>query len=180
MAGVNGFLTNGKAEIQCCLRHKLWWTVTWLSDGWLVWELGARSSTIESLGSWRVVKCCRNMEQSPSCLPVAMFTVRIIPRVSILRGIIIIVLLVVLAAAVNALHSQTKEVEIVRLVITPITMGAQIMPHAHFAGTGGVLVVILGRRQCRVFTLNTNWGQYYNEDFISILGKVEVRCGCWK
>ena len=89
-------------------------------------------------------------------------------------------LLVALAAAVSALHSQTKEVEIVRLVITPITMGAQIMPHAHFAGTGGVLVVILGHRQCRVFTLNTNWGQYYNEDFISMLGKVEVRCGCWK
>ena len=42
----------------------------------------------------------------------------------------------VLAAAVNALHPQTKEVEIVRLVITPITMGAQIMLRAHFAGTG--------------------------------------------
>ena len=66
-----------------------------------------------------------------------MFTVRIISRVSILRGIIIIVLLVVLASAVNALHPQTKEVEIVRLVITPITIGAQIMLHAHFAGTGG-------------------------------------------
>ena len=124
-----------------------------------------------------MVKCC-----SPcSCLPVAMFTVRIISRVSILRGIIIIVLLAVLASAVIALHPQTKEVEIVRLVITPITIGAQIMLHAHFAGTGGVLVVILGWRQCRVFTLNTNWGQYYNEDFISILGKVEAsRWGCWK
>ena len=75
---------------------------------------------------------------------------------------------------------SNKGSRIVRQVITPITKGAQIMLHAHFAGTGGVLVVILGWRQCRVFTLNTNWGQYYNEDFISILGKVEARCGCWK
>lgn len=54
-----------------------------------------------------------------------MFALRIISRVSILRGIIIIVLLAVLASAVIALHPQTKEVETVRLVITPITIETQ-------------------------------------------------------
>ena len=53
--------------------------------------------------------------------------------------------------------------------------------HAHaLRELGEVLVAILGWRPYRVFTLNTNWGQYYNEDFISILGKVEAKCGCWK
>ena len=66
-----------------CLRHKLWWTVTWLSDGWLVWELGSQElNDSETQGSWRGLR-----------LSVAMFAVRIILRVSILRGIIIIVLL---------------------------------------------------------------------------------------
>lgn len=54
-----------------------------------------------------------------------MFALRIISSVSILRGIIIIVLLAVLASAVIALHPQTKEVETVRLVITPITIEPQ-------------------------------------------------------
>ena len=58
-------------------------------------------------------------------LSVAMFALRIRSRVSILRGIIIIVLLAVLASAVIALHPQTKEVETVRLVITPITIEPQ-------------------------------------------------------
>lgn len=110
-----------------------------------------------------------------------MFTPRIMSRVSILRGIIIIVLLAALASAVNALHPQTKEVETVRVVITPITIEAQKPSSMHaLRELGKVLVAILGRRPCRVFTLNTNWGQYYNEDFISILGKVEAKCGCWK
>ena len=69
------------------------------------------------------------MLQKPSLpwlrLSVAMFALRIRSRVSILRGIIIIVLLAVLASAVIALHPQTKEVETVRLVITPITIETQ-------------------------------------------------------
>ena len=94
-------------------------------------------------------------------LSVAMFALRIISSVSILRGIIIIVLLAVLASAVIALHPQTKEVETVRAGDnTNNNRTPETQLHARFAGTlGEILVAILGRRPCRVFKLNTNWGQ---------------------
>ena len=145
------------------------------------WKPGAQRFRDSGAGGESgVVKCCRN-SVSWLRLSVAMFTPRIMSRVSILRGIIIIVLLAALASAVNALHPQTKEVETVRLVITPITIEAQKPSFMHaLRELGKILVAILGWRPCSVFTLNTNWGQYYNEDFISILGKVEAKCGCWK
>ena len=92
------------------------------------WKPGAQrfrdSGLVASLG---LEKCCRNSLPWLR-LSVAMFALRIISRVSILRGIIIIVLLAVLASAVIALHPQTKEVETVRLVITPITIETQKPP----------------------------------------------------
>ena len=128
-----------------------------------MWELGSQELNdleTQASGESGVEKCCRNSLPWLR-LSVAMFALRIISSVSILRGIIIIVLLAVLASAVIALHPQTKEVETVRAGDnTNNNRTPETQLHARFAGTvGEILVAILGPRPCRVFKLNTNWGQ---------------------
>ena len=147
------------------------------------WKPGAQRFRDSGAGGESgVVKCCRN-SVSWLRLSVAMFTPRIMSRVSIYRGIIIIVLLAALASAVRPCFTPTNKGN--RNCSggdnTNNNRSSETQLHAHaLRELGEVLVAILGWRPCSVFTLNTNWGQYYNEDFISILGKVEAKCGCWK
>ena len=146
----------------------------------------ARSSTIQRLGSWwrvwggKMLQELSLMAQTVSC---NVYTPHYVPCVNIER---------------NNNYCLIGCVSFCRPCFTPTNKGSRNCSVGDNANNnrstkaqkpsfmhalrelGEVLVAILGRRPCRVFTLNTNWGQYYNEDFISILGKVEAKCGCWK
>ena len=102
------------------------------------WKPGAQRFRDSGAGGESgVVKCCRN-SVSWLRLSVAMFTPRIMSRVSILRGIIIIVLLAALASAVRPCFTPTNKGN--RNCSggdnTNNNRSSETQLHARFAGTG--------------------------------------------